>query len=162
MSHYIDLQNATDKPLALSEETITQFASLALRDYKNQSELTIRFVTPEEMQELNHTYRKLNKTTNVLAFPSQLPQEWQLEYPLLGDVIICPEVLLTESKELNKTLESHWALIVIHGILHLLGYDHIKDEEAAQMQAIEIKLLAELGFANPYDTEDNQLERGRT
>jgi probable rRNA maturation factor len=76
----------------------------------------------------------------------------------LGDVIICPQVLFDESKQFHKTLESHWALIVIHGILHLLGYDHIKDDDAVIMQAIEIKLLAELGVANPYDTEDNQLE----
>ncbi|MGC1182216.1 rRNA maturation RNase YbeY, partial [Legionella sp.] len=67
-------------------------------------------------------------------------------------------VLLAESKQLNKTLDAHWTLILIHGILHLLGYDHINDDDAAMMQAVEIKLLAELGYSNPYDAEGNQLE----
>ena len=158
MNYYIDIQNATDESLPVSEEELTRLATLALKDYRNKAELTIRLVTPEEMTQLNHAYRKQNKTTNVLAFPSTLPAEIQMECPLLGDVIICPKVLLLESKQLNKTLESHWALIVIHGILHLLGYDHIKDDDAIIMQSIEIKLLAELGFSNPYDTEGNQLE----
>lgn len=158
MSYYIDIQNATDEPLPVSEEELTHLASLALRDYQKEAELTVRLVTTEEMIHLNYTYRKQNKTTNVLAFPSALPPEIQLECPLLGDVIICPQVLLEESKQLKKTLESHWALILIHGILHLLGYDHIKDDEAVIMQAIEIKLLAELGFSNPYDAEGNELE----
>ncbi|KTD00755.1 rRNA maturation RNase YbeY [Fluoribacter gormanii] len=158
MSYYIDIQNATNESLPVREDEIIRLASLALRDYQQEAELTVRLVTPEEMIHLNHTYRKQNKTTNVLAFPSELPPEIQLECPLLGDVIICPQVLLEESKQLKKTLESHWALILIHGILHLLGYDHIKDDEAAIMQAIEIKLLAELGFPNPYDAEGNELE----
>ncbi|KTD53174.1 metal-dependent hydrolase [Legionella santicrucis] len=158
MNYYIDIQNATAESLPISEDQLTHLALLALRDYKKEAELTIRLVTSEEMIQLNHTYRKQNKTTNVLAFPCTLPPEVQLEYSLLGDVIICPQVLSDECKQLNKTLESHWALIVIHGILHLLGYDHIKDDDAAIMQSIEIKLLTELGFANPYDAEDNQLE----
>ncbi|KTD41190.1 rRNA maturation RNase YbeY [Legionella parisiensis] len=158
MSYFIDIQNATDEPLPVSEEELTRLASLALRDYQKEAELTVRLVTEEEMIHLNYTYRKQNKTTNVLAFPSALPPEIQLECPLLGDVIICPQVLLEESKQLKKNLDSHWALIVIHGILHLLGYDHISDDEAVIMQAIEIKLLAELGFSNPYDAEGNELE----
>ncbi|MBI2785283.1 MAG: rRNA maturation RNase YbeY [Legionella longbeachae] len=158
MNYYIDVQNATNELLPVSEEELIRLASMALRDYKKEAELTLRIVTAQEMTELNHTYRKQDKTTNVLAFPSTLPPEIQLECPLLGDVIICSEVLVDESKQLNKSLESHWALIVIHGILHLLGYDHIKSEDAIIMQAIEIKLLAELGFANPYDAEGNQLE----
>ena len=158
MTYYIDIQNATEEALVINEEKLTQLASITLRDYQKEAELTLRFVDPEEMLFLNSTYRKQNKTTNVLAFPSALPPGIQLECPLLGDVIICPEVLVTESKQLNKTLEAHWTLIVIHGILHLLGYDHIKDDDAEIMQAIEIKLLAELGYANPYDAEGNQLE----
>jgi probable rRNA maturation factor len=158
MTYYIDIQNATDEPLPVTEENLIRIASLALKDEKKDAELTIRIVTSEEMIDLNHTYRKQNKTTNVLAFPSELPDNIQLDCPLLGDIIICPEVLLAESIELKKSLQEHWFLIVIHGVLHLLGYDHIEDKDALMMQGIEIKLLAELGYANPYDTEVNNLE----
>lgn len=158
MTYYIDIQNATDDELVISEEELTRLASLVLNHYKKEAELTVRFVSLEEITYLNKTYRQFDKPTNVLAFPSNLPPDVQLECPLLGDVIICPKVLLAESKELNKTLEAHWTLILIHGILHLLGYDHIKDDEAVIMQAVEIKLLAELGYTNPYDAEGYQLE----
>ncbi|KGP64431.1 rRNA maturation factor [Legionella norrlandica] len=158
MTYYVDIQNATEKPLSLSDNEITQLASLALRDHITDAELTIRIVDSEEMIYLNNTYRKQNKPTNVLAFPCSLPSNIELECPLLGDVVICPEVLLDESKQLNKSLQEHWSLILIHGVLHLLGYDHIKDEEASIMQALEAKLLAELGYANPYEVEENELE----
>ncbi|MFT4058604.1 MAG: rRNA maturation RNase YbeY [Legionella sp.] len=157
MTYYIDIQNATNSPLAIQEEEITRLASLALRNHQQDAELTVRFVDTEEITHLNRTYRKQDKPTNVLAFPSELPEEIELECPFLGDVVICPEVVVTESQELNKALNAHWSLILIHGILHLLGYDHIKDEDAVVMQAVEIKLLSELGYANPYDAEGNQL-----
>jgi probable rRNA maturation factor len=115
-------------------------------------------VDKNDITQLNHLYRKQNKATNVLAFPANLPDEIALDYPLLGDVIICPEILLEESLSLQKPLIAHWALIVIHGVLHLLGYDHIEEEDARVMQALEITLLAQLGFDNPYHTEDNEIE----
>lgn len=158
MTYRIDIQNATEHPLPLTKSELVLLAKLALRNHKSNAELTIRLVNPDEMIYLNNTYRQQNKTTNVLAFPSALPNEILLKHPLLGDIIVCPEVLLAESMQLNKTLNEHWSLIIIHGVLHLLGYDHIKDEDAAAMQALEIKLLAELGYANPYDTEDKYLE----
>ncbi|HAT2058412.1 TPA: rRNA maturation RNase YbeY [Legionella pneumophila] len=158
MTYHIDIQNATGKLLPLSEDEITKLASLALRDHKQDAELTVRLVDVEEMTYLNHTYRKKNKPTNVLAFPCSLPENIELECPLLGDVVICPEVLLAESTQFNKSLHAHWSLILIHGVLHLLGYDHIKDEEASIMQMLEAKLLAELGYANPYEVEENELE----
>lgn len=158
MTYYIDIQNATEEPLPLTENELSNLAERALRDHQNDAELTIRIVNSEEMIYLNHTYRKQNKTTNVLAFPSSLPDNIELECPLLGDIIICPEVLLAESQQLNKSLEEHWSLIVIHGVLHLLGYDHIKDEEAIVMQSLEVKLLTEIGYSNPYDLEVNELE----
>jgi probable rRNA maturation factor len=158
MTYYIDIQNATDEPLPITEDYLTKLASLALKNYQAEAELTIRIVTPEEMIDLNQTYRKQNKTTNVLAFPSALPDTIQLECPLLGDVIICPDVLAEESKQFNKPLQEHWSLIVIHGVLHLLGYDHIEDTDAFIMQGIEVKLLAELGYSSPYETEEYNLE----
>ena len=158
MTYHIDIQNATERELPLTEEQLISLAELALRDHQNDAELTIRLVNAEEMIYLNHTYRKQNKTTNVLAFPSALPDTIELECPLLGDIIICPDVLVTESQQLKKTLEEHWSLIIIHGVLHLLGYDHIKEDEATVMQTLEVKLLTELGYSNPYDLEGNDLE----
>jgi probable rRNA maturation factor len=155
MTYYIDIQNASDTVLPLNDSELTQLASLALRDHKDHAELTLRFVTTDEMIDLNTTYRKQAKTTNVLAFPCTLPDGVSLECPLLGDVIICPQVLQEESLAQNKELRAHWSLIVIHGVLHLLGYDHIKDEDAVIMQAVEIKLLKEMGYDNPYLIEDN-------
>jgi probable rRNA maturation factor len=158
MTYHVDIQNATEVALIISEDELISLASLALRDYQEEAELTLRIVSPDEMVYLNHSYRKINKVTNVLAFPSNLPDGVLLECPFLGDIIICPQVLEQESKDLNKSLQEHWTLIVIHGVLHLLGYDHIKDSDAEVMQSIEIKLLAELGFANPYDLEGNYRE----
>ncbi|WP_298622300.1 rRNA maturation RNase YbeY [uncultured Legionella sp.] len=158
MTYHIDIQNAAPNPIPLTDDDLTKLASLALRDHQKDAELTIRLVDAEEMIYLNNSYRKQNKTTNVLAFPSALPEGIELEFPLLGDVIICPEVLLEESRQLAKTIDEHWALIVIHGVLHLLGYDHINDDDAKIMQGIEIKLLTELGYGNPYDIEGSNLE----
>lgn len=154
MTYYIDIQHATEEVLPLSAQDLTSLAELALREHQSDAELTIRIVSPEEMIQLNSTYRKQNKTTNVLAFPCELPKEITLDCPLLGDVVICPSVLLEESKNLDKDLREHWSLIVIHGVLHLLGYDHIKDDDAEIMQSIEIKLLNELGYNNPYEREE--------
>ena len=145
MNYLFNIQNVSKYALPLTRAEIKERVSLALKGNLKKAELSIRFVTAQEMTDLNFRYRQFNKTTNVLAFPCTLPEGVILEYPLLGDVIICPEVLLEESKQLNKTLKSHYSLILLHGVLHLLGYDHIKDDDAARMQSVEIKLLAELG-----------------
>jgi probable rRNA maturation factor len=158
MNTHIDIQHATTDPIAFSDEQLTNWANLALTTRQTSAELTIRLVDKNDITQLNHLYRKQNKATNVLAFPANLPDEIALDYPLLGDVIICPEILLEESLSLQKPLIAHWALIVIHGVLHLLGYDHIEEEDARVMQALEITLLAQLGFDNPYHTEDNEIE----
>jgi probable rRNA maturation factor len=158
MNYYIDIQHACDAPLPFSDETIKHWVTLTLLPHKNSAELTLRFVDAPEMTELNHTYRKQNKVTNVLAFPSSYPAEIELDYPLLGDVIICPSVLLDESQQLETPLEAHWAHIVIHGVLHLLGYDHIIESDALIMRPLEIDVLAKLGFDNPYKTEEDNLE----
>lgn len=158
MSYYIDLQNATEELLPFSDDILTSWAELALHEQKPSAELTLRFVDSEEISDLNHAYRKQNKATNVLAFPASLPPGIELDLPLLGDIIICPAVLAKESVEQGKPLEAHWAHIVIHGVLHLLGYDHIEEIDANQMQAQEIKLLAKLNFANPYEVEGDDGE----
>jgi probable rRNA maturation factor len=158
MSYHIDLQHASKETIPFDDDLLTKWAELPLAEHMDSAELTLRLVDSDEITELNDTYRKQNKATNVLAFPIDVPDDVEFDYPLLGDVIICPAVLEKESTELGKSLEEHWAHIVIHGVLHLLGYDHIKDNEAEEMQAHEIKLLAKLGFANPYKIEDEDVE----
>jgi len=156
MSYYIDLQHACSDEIPVSDIILRKWIKLTLAPFIPSAELTLRFVDEAEMIKLNSTYRNLNKTTNVLAFPASYPKEIELKFPLLGDIIICPAVLLQESNTLGAQLISHWAHIVIHGTLHLLGYDHIKEEEEAIMQEIEIKLLKNLGFSNPYETQNEE------
>lgn len=158
MSYHIDLQHASNEITPFDDELLIKWAELPLSEHMDSAELTLRIVDIDEITQLNHNYRNQNKATNVLAFPIVVPDNVEFEYPLLGDVIICPAVLEKESTESGKALEEHWAHIVIHGVLHLLGYDHIKDNDAEEMQALEIKLLAKLGFANPYKIEDEEVE----
>ncbi|MBA3535313.1 MAG: rRNA maturation RNase YbeY [Tatlockia sp.] len=158
MSYLIDIQHACDEPSPIPDDLLIKWAEVTLLEHRDSAELTLRIVNEEEIRQLNHDYRGQNKATNVLAFPSLIPDTIVLDYPLLGDVIICPAVLEKESLEQKKPLPEHWAHIVIHGILHLLGYDHIKDDDAARMQALETKLLAKLGFTNPYQIEEDEVE----
>ena len=157
MTYLIDLQTALTQPILITDQEITEWATTALAYKYSSAEITIRLVEPNEMIYLNNTYRMQNKTTNVLSFPADIPQHINLEYHFLGDIIICPQVLLEESVAQNRDLKAHWAHIVMHGVLHLMGYDHIYDDEALVMQTIEIELLRKLGFNNPYQ-EDNSLE----
>lgn len=153
----IDIQNATGKPLFVNEDTIEQWAKITLGKALAAAELSLRFVDKTEIQILNRDYRHMDKPTNVLAFPVDIPEEVQENCPLLGDVIICPEVLMEESLTQKKDLSQHWAHITIHGLLHLLGYDHIEEDEAKEMQEMEITCLNQLGFSNPYgDGEGNE------
>ncbi len=159
MMTHIDIQHACNDKPPVTDAVMRYWATRAIETQTGSAEITLRFVNLDEITQLNHLYRKQNKATNVLAFPSDIPDYITENCPFLGDVIICPAVLHDESIALNKPLIAHWALIVIHGILHLLGYDHIEDHDASIMQALEVKLLAELGFDNPYPTEDYDIEQ---
>jgi probable rRNA maturation factor len=153
MAFLIDIQHAISTPLPFSDEEINMWASLALQSKLSDAELTIRFVSLDEMSQLNQEYRKKTGPTNVLSFPSNLPAEilQELDHPFIGDIIISPNVLEKESVEQEKNLKSHWTHIIIHGVLHLLGYDHIQPEEEQIMQTLEIQLLNQLGIKNPYE-----------
>lgn len=145
----LDLQIATqDQQNLPSEEQINKWLNVILPQFMPNAELTIRIVDEAESQQLNNTYRHKDKPTNVLSFPFESPIE--IETPLLGDIVICKQIVEQEAKEQNKSLSSHWAHMITHGCLHLLGYDHIDDEEAQEMESLEIEIMAELGFANPY------------
>ena len=158
MSYHIDLQHACSIPVPVSDELLISWAELPLSDHLLAAELTLRLVDEEEISDLNYRYRQQDKPTNVLAFPSNIPDNIELDFPLLGDLIICPAVLARECLELERTVEAHWAHIVIHGVLHLLGYDHINDSDTEIMQSLETKLLATLGFSDPYQLEGNGIE----
>lgn len=116
--------------------------------YENPAQFSVCIVDREEITTLNSQYRKKNKATNVLSFPYEpLPG---VDIPLLGDVVICAEVVNDEARAQGKTAQQHWAHMVVHGALHLLGYDHIDDKDAQQMETMEIRILSQLGFPNPY------------
>ena len=157
-THHIDIQHACAREASITDAMIMLWAKTSLETLTKSAELTIRLVDSEEITELNQRYRQQSKSTNVLAFPADLPKMIKLSRPFLGDVVICAEVLKQESLSQHLALEAHWAHIVIHGILHLLGYDHISDQDAQIMQGFEIKLLQQLGFANPY-AEDKTIDQ---
>lgn len=112
------------------------------------AEVSVRIVDEAESQELNARYRGKDKPTNVLSFPADLPPE--LKLPLLGDLVICAPVVAREAEEQGKSLEAHWAHMLVHGCLHLLGYDHIEDAEAEAMEALETRIITQLNYPPPY------------
>lgn len=114
-------------------------------------EITIRLVDNDEIQQLNKEYREKDKPTNVLSFPFESPPG--VDIPLLGDLIISVPYVNNEAEQQSKTTEAHWAHMVLHGCLHLLGYDHITTEDAEEMENIEIQILREWGFSNPYEEQ---------
>ncbi|REL26318.1 rRNA maturation RNase YbeY [Thalassotalea euphylliae] len=142
-------QGLIDSALLPSDEDFQRWADAALLQYNKPFEVTIRLVDIAESQSLNHTYRDKDKPTNVLSFPFEVPEG--IEMDLLGDLVICAQVVEKEAKEQNKTSAAHWAHMTIHGCLHLLGFDHISDDEAEEMEALEIDILKNLGFNNPYE-----------
>jgi probable rRNA maturation factor len=115
---------------------------------RKSTELAIRIVDVDEGRALNRDYRGKDYATNVLSFPAELPPGVAL--PLIGDLAICAPVVLREAAEQAKLPRDHWAHLTIHGVLHLLGYDHIDDAEANVMEALETRILAGLGIADPY------------
>ncbi|WP_133405920.1 rRNA maturation RNase YbeY [Parashewanella tropica] len=144
----VDLQLACDAPNLPSQVEFELWASTAIQPHMSVAELTIRIVESDESQLLNHQYRGKDKPTNVLSFPFEAPEG--IDLPLLGDLIICADVVKKEAEEQNKPLQAHWAHMVVHGCLHLLGYDHIDDDEAEEMESLETELIESLGFENPY------------
>jgi len=149
MSISIDVQNASSNNQLPTNEQLQSWVESVLSRYERSFELTIRIVDEGESQTLNHQYRGIDKPTNVLSFPFDVPEGIELD--LLGDIVVCASVVEQEAKQQNKALFDHWAHMVIHGCLHLLGYDHIEPEEAEEMEAIEISVLSKLNISNPYE-----------
>ena len=151
-SIFVDLQIATENIEGLpTEEQIVQWATAAVQPEGDEVEMTVRIVDEAESHELNLTYRGKDRPTNVLSFPFECPDEVAL--PLLGDLVICRQVVEREAAEQEKPLMAHWAHMVVHGCLHLLGYDHIEDDEAEEMESLETQIMQGLGFDDPYLAE---------
>ena len=153
----IDLQIASENSEGLPTlEQFTYWVETALafeaqtEDF-TETEMTIRIVDEEESQTLNREYRGKDYPTNVLSFPFEVPEG--IELPLLGDLVICRQVMECEAKEQQISLASHWAHLAVHGTLHLLGYDHIEEAEAEEMEGLETKIMQKLGFEDPYLSE---------
>lgn len=157
----VDIQLAEDLPDSLEEpppsSKLLAWAQAAWQGAPDADpELSLRIVSAAESQQLNHDYRGKDKPTNVLSFPMQLdddfmPMDIDMEMPeMLGDLAICAEVVEDEARQQHKPREAHWAHMVVHGMLHLQGFDHIEDAEAEQMEQLEISILQQLGFDNPY------------
>ena len=151
-SIFVDLQIATENIEGLpTEEQSVQWATAAVQPEGDEVEMTVRIVDEAESHELNLTYRGKDRPTNVLSFPFECPDE--VELPLLGDLVICRQVVEREAAEQEKPLMAHWAHMVVHGSLHLLGYDHIEDDEAEEMESLETQIMQGLGFDDPYLAE---------
>ncbi len=148
----LDLQTATEIEALPAAAAFEGWVQRVLEGRRDEAELTIRLVDEAESQQLNREYRGKDRPTNVLSFPADLPTV--IESPLLGDLVICAPVVLNEAQQQGKTTEAHWAHMVVHGVLHLLGYDHQNEQEAAEMEQTEAVLLGEMGFSDPYIEEE--------
>ena len=124
------------------------------QDQDSNSELVIRIVDEAEMTQFNEQYRDKKGSTNILSFPFEAPEG--IASYLLGDLLVCAPVVEKEAQQQNKELEHHWAHIIVHGVLHLLGYDHVDDQDAEEMEALEIKILKKIKIKNPYEEKSNR------
>jgi probable rRNA maturation factor len=149
----IDLQVATSIPISLAQAEVERWVAAALdaADHAGRYEVSVRIVDDQESQSLNKQYRDKDSPTNVLSFPFEmldgLPDD--IVQPL-GDLVICEPVIGREATEQGKDVNAHRTHMVIHGTLHLLGYDHQTDEHAATMETLEIGVLQKFGIENPY------------
>ena len=148
MQNNITVQYAITAEGLPSEQDISEWVEVALQGRQEQAELVVRIVDEAEITALNRSYRGKVGATNVLSFPYEPMPE--VDTRLLGDIVICAPVVAEEAIAQGKLLDAHWAHIVIHGVLHLLGYGHSKGSEAREMEQLETEQLASLGYANPY------------
>ncbi|MEJ2061249.1 MAG: rRNA maturation RNase YbeY [Gammaproteobacteria bacterium] len=145
---HVAIQHASEA-LVPDDEALERWARAAWLG-EGETEVGIRIVDEAESAELNGQYRQKPNPTNVLSFPFEQPTNVE-GAPYLGDLVICAPVVNREAQEQSKTQEAHWAHMVVHGLLHLQGYDHISEADAERMESLEIEILARLGYADPYE-----------
>lgn len=157
MTYQIDIENNSQSKTIPSIEKCEAWITAVLNNQQiDEAEVSIYIVDEDESQELNSQYRGKEKPTNILSFPADIPEE--VGVPLLGDLVICAPVIEREALEQHKSVDAHWAHILVHGSLHLLGYDHIEDDEAELMEALETNIITGLGFSAPYEDSTQTLK----
>ncbi|MEN9450460.1 MAG: endoribonuclease YbeY [Pseudomonadota bacterium] len=144
----ITIQSLASNSFIPSRYFLQRWVNKALVKQVGSNEVNIRLVSKKESAELNSTYRHKKGPTNILSFPFEPPPG--VSSAFLGDLVICAALVNQQAKQQTKTRLAHWAHLVIHGCLHLVGYDHIHDKDAIKMEAVEIQLLEDLGYENPY------------
>jgi probable rRNA maturation factor len=144
----LDIQLASQSNKIPGKNQFQKWVDAVLLDETENSEIVIRIVDEAEMIQFNEQYRDKKGTTNILSFPFEVPEG--IESDLLGDLLVCAPVVEQESNQQNKELEHHWAHLIIHGVLHLLDYNHIEDSDAEEMEVLEIGILSKIKIINPY------------
>ena len=124
-----------------------------MKDGSQDAEVVIRIVDEAEMIQFNEHYRDKKGSTNILSFPFEAPEG--VDNYLLGDMLVCAPVVEKEAQQQKKELDHHWAHMIVHGVLHLLGYDHVDDQDAEEMEELEIKILKKIKIKNPYEEKSN-------
>lgn len=142
------LNNETQYSIPSIEDFET-WVNTVIEQHGKYFQVSIAIIDKRYSQELNSIYRQKDKPTNVLSFSLELPDF--VKEDLIGDLAICVDVVVEEAKQQNKPILAHWAHLTIHGCLHLLGYDHVDDDEAKVMESLEVKLLEQLGIEDPYN-----------
>ena len=148
----VDFALAADRDGLPTEAEFRRWVGAAIGGRRPAAEVSIRVVSAAEMRSLNRRWRGMDRPTNVLAFPAELPDSLpeNLGPPLLGDIVLCRDLVLEEAGAQGKSADAHWAHLTVHGALHLIGYDHGNPEEAEIMESIERETLSGLGYPDPY------------
>lgn len=153
---HLNFDNASSVADVPSEKDFYRWAFTALKDEYRRAEISLILLDEEEARAYNRDYRGKDYATNVLSFAlnegEMMPD--QISDGLYGDLIICPQVVIKEAVEQGKAVTAHFAHLTMHGTLHLMGYDHIEDDEAEEMEAIEIRLMQAAGYPNPYREDE--------
>ena len=154
MTLALQVQRASESKKVPTKASLVRYAEAAIASGHSGAGLVIRIVDEPESRALNRQFRGIDKPTNVLSFPFEAPPRVRSKH--IGDLVVCAPVVEREAAEQGKPLEAHWAHMVVHGVLHLLGYDHQTDADAETMEGLEIAILGRLGFPNPYEARHTE------